>query len=49
MAKGKVTINEVICKGTCSFYNKNQSRRLQSRRNDQRRLYRLHKLRKDVP
>ena len=61
MAKGKVTINEVICKGcglcvsVCpkrvlrSFYNKNQSRRLQSRRNDQRRLYRLHKLRKDVP
>ena len=41
MAKGRVTIG--------SFDNKNQSRRLQSRRNGERRLYRLHKLRENVP
>lgn len=61
MAKGKVTINEVICKG-CGLCvsvcpksvlalstTKINPAGYNPSRNDQRRLYRLHKLRKDVP
>lgn len=60
MAKGKVTINEVICKGcglcvsvcpksVLALSTTKSIRRLQPAEMNQRRLYRLHKLRKDVP
>ena len=49
MAKGRVTIDEVICKGCGLCVSVCPKNVLALSTNGERRLYRLHKLRENVP